>query len=93
MPTTRILLARHGETEWNRLGRWQGTDHLPGLSRRYQCGRVVITEINSEVAWTPEVACMLIAAESLSTEQYIRNLSGFDRKRRALTIEHHTERR
>ncbi len=24
MPTTRILLARHGETEWNRLGRWQG---------------------------------------------------------------------
>jgi broad specificity phosphatase PhoE len=22
--TTRILLARHGETEWNRLGRWQG---------------------------------------------------------------------
>src|SRR5215475_11765779 len=36
---------------------------------------------------------MLIAAESLSTEQYIRNLSGFDRERRALTIEHHTERR
>ncbi|HEX5584150.1 histidine phosphatase family protein [Gaiella sp.] len=24
MPTTRVLLARHGETEWNRLGRWQG---------------------------------------------------------------------
>ena len=24
MPTTRILVARHGETEWNRLGRWQG---------------------------------------------------------------------
>jgi len=24
VPTTRILLARHGETEWNRLGRWQG---------------------------------------------------------------------
>lgn len=21
---TRIVLARHGETEWNRLGRWQG---------------------------------------------------------------------
>jgi len=24
VPTTRILLARHGETEWNRVGRWQG---------------------------------------------------------------------
>ena len=24
MPGTRILLARHGETEWNRIGRWQG---------------------------------------------------------------------
>ena len=24
MATTRLLLARHGETEWNRVGRWQG---------------------------------------------------------------------
>ena len=24
MATTRLLLARHGETDWNRVGRWQG---------------------------------------------------------------------
>jgi broad specificity phosphatase PhoE len=29
VPTTRILLARHGETEWNRLGRWQGHADVP----------------------------------------------------------------
>ena len=26
---TRILLARHGETDWNRVGRWQGHADLP----------------------------------------------------------------
>jgi broad specificity phosphatase PhoE len=36
VPTTRILLARHGETEWNRLGRWQGHADPPlnALGRR-----------------------------------------------------------
>ena len=28
-PDTRILLARHGETEWNRIGRWQGQADPP----------------------------------------------------------------
>ncbi len=25
----RLLLARHAETEWNRIGRWQGTTDVP----------------------------------------------------------------
>ena len=29
MSDTRILLARHGETEWNRIGRWQGQADPP----------------------------------------------------------------
>lgn len=29
MVTTRILLARHAETDWNRLGRWQGQADPP----------------------------------------------------------------
>ena len=36
MPTTRILLARHGETAWNHAGRWQGHADPPlnDLGRR-----------------------------------------------------------
>ena len=29
MPGTRLLLARHGETDWNRIGRWQGQADPP----------------------------------------------------------------
>lgn len=35
MATTRIVLARHGETDWNRIGRWQGHADPPlnGIGR------------------------------------------------------------
>src|SRR5215813_5138540 len=86
-PLAPLVLGEQG------LGWLQGTDHLPGFRRRHQCGLMVATEINPEVTRTPEVTCVLIASRALDAEYHIRNLSGLDRKRRALTIEHHTERR
>ncbi|MFM7125618.1 MAG: histidine phosphatase family protein, partial [Actinomycetota bacterium] len=28
-PTTRVLILRHGQSEWNALGRWQGQADPP----------------------------------------------------------------
>jgi broad specificity phosphatase PhoE len=40
VPATRILLARHGETDWNHIGRWQGHADPPlnELGRRQAAG-------------------------------------------------------
>jgi broad specificity phosphatase PhoE len=45
---TRILLARHGETDWNREGRWQGHTDRPlnaaGLAQADALGRRLASE-------------------------------------------------
>ena len=45
---TRILLARHGETDWNRQGRWQGHSDRPlnaaGLAQAETLGRRLARE-------------------------------------------------
>jgi probable phosphoglycerate mutase len=45
---TRILLARHGETDWNREGRWQGHSNQPlnatGMAQAEALGRRLARE-------------------------------------------------
>jgi probable phosphoglycerate mutase len=43
---TRILLARHGETEWNRVGRWQGHADQP----LNEAGRLQASELAERLA-------------------------------------------
>jgi broad specificity phosphatase PhoE len=45
---TRLLLARHGETEWNRLGRWQGQHDLPLSSRGREQALALCARLKSE---------------------------------------------
>lgn len=42
MPTTtrRILIVRHGQSEWNRLGRWQGWEDIELTAKGEQQARV-----------------------------------------------------
>jgi probable phosphoglycerate mutase len=63
---TRILLARHGETEWNRVGRWQGHADPPlnQTGRRQaaeladRLGRDGISAVySSDLARARETAC------------------------------------
>jgi alpha-ribazole phosphatase len=44
--STRILLARHGETEWNRIGRWQGHADPP----LNEAGRLQAVELAERLA-------------------------------------------
>jgi len=48
VPTTRILLARHGETEWNRVGRWQGQADPPLNDTGRQQARVLAAQLEDD---------------------------------------------
>jgi broad specificity phosphatase PhoE len=46
--TTRLLLARHGETDWNREGRWQGQKNVPLSNRGREQALTLANRLKSE---------------------------------------------
>jgi alpha-ribazole phosphatase len=46
---TTILLARHGETDWNRDGRWQGHSNTSLNARGREQARELADELNEEI--------------------------------------------
>lgn len=70
MPATRILLLRHGQSEWNALGRWQGQADPPlsavGRQQAFAAARavgVVDAVVASDLERARDTA--LIIAESI----------------------------
>jgi broad specificity phosphatase PhoE len=51
--TARFLLVRHGETEFNREGRWQGAGSNPPLNEK---GRIQAVELARQLAGRPVLA-------------------------------------
>jgi broad specificity phosphatase PhoE len=47
-PTTRLLLVRHGETAWNRAGRYQGSADVPLNAAGERQAQVLATQLRSE---------------------------------------------
>jgi broad specificity phosphatase PhoE len=45
---TRLLLARHGETEWNRLSRWQGCQNIPLTARGRDQAKALAAALKAE---------------------------------------------
>jgi len=67
---TRILLARHGETDWNRIGRWQGQADPP----LNDLGRLQAEELAERLA-TAELAAVY-ASDLRRASQTARVIAG-----------------
>ena len=71
---TMILLARHGETDWNREGRWQGQSDRPLAAAGHEQARLLATHLagvgvdqlySSDLARARETAVAVEAATGL----------------------------
>jgi len=79
-----IFLARHGETEWNRIGRWQGRTDIPlsevgraqALTLAERVRRHEITQIHasdlSRARETAEIVASTLGLASVSVDPRLR---------------------
>ena len=64
---TTLLLVRHGETEWNRVGRWQGhSDTVLNDFGREQAGRLARELADVDVVYSSDLARARETAEILA---------------------------
>jgi probable phosphoglycerate mutase len=71
LPITRILLVRHGQTEWNRVERFRGRADVPlnetGLAQAEATGRRIAAE------WQPTAIYSSPLSRAVKTAEAIAN--------------------
>jgi len=66
---TTLLLVRHGETDWNRLGRWQGHSDTPLNARGREQARELAPQLDGvDVVYSSDLARARETAEILAEE-------------------------
>jgi broad specificity phosphatase PhoE len=70
MITTRVILVRHGQTEWNRVERFRGRADVPlnevGLAQAEATGRRVAAEWQSAAVYTSPLSRSVKTAEAIA---------------------------
>ena len=66
-PATRLLVARHGQSEWNALGRWQGHADVPlsddGMRQAADAGLALGT---FDAVWASDLQRALLTAQIIA---------------------------
>lgn len=86
-PVTRLLLVRHGQSEWNAAGRWQGWNDVPlsdlgGQQAREAAGRLgrlgITAVVHSGMLRTAQTADIVNAALHLPAPEVESGLKEYD---------------
>lgn len=74
--STKLLLARHGETDWNRLGRWQGWTDVPLNARGREQAAALSKALKGEAlaAVYSSSLCRAVETAQIVAAQYRMNV-------------------
>lgn len=84
MPLQEILIARHGETDWNRNHKWQGLSDIPlnetGLSQALELGNslrgekvdIIYSSDLKRAHKTAEIVSGILGIDRIETDQRLR---------------------